>query len=345
MKKVTCAITATITLLSMAIPPGFAQPVAAVPIGCMPFPVTTGATRSFGVPLLDLPTHTGKATAVTANTLTATDVNWTANTFVTNGPYFAAIRSGPQAGRLLLITANTNNTVTVDTEDTPLNTAGFAVTATVDTFEVFKGDTLGTLFGTTANGSGILSTGIKGGTTDATADIVQVFNGTAFVSYFFNTTAGVATWVQVGGGTTSQNGIVVYPDEGMLVTRRGTNGNLTFVGRVPATDLKTRLPGGTTNVIAVRFPANTTLGGLNFGAPGAWITGASEAVADNVKLWNGTAWDTYYKNASNLWIKVGGTGTDQSAVAIPSGTAVQIIKRGSATGSAAFYTQSLPYTL
>ena len=314
-----------------------------VPVGYMTYPVVTGATTSFGVPLLGLPTLTGIASTVTSTTIGVTGVTWTPNQFAGAGThYFVAIKTGAQAGRALLVLGNTSNALTLDVEDTNLNASGFAVTAAVDTFELFQGHTLASLFGSTADGSGFLSSGLKGGATSTVADAVQVYIGTSFVTYFFNTT--LAYWV-VNGGTTNQNDFILYPDDGLLIIRRGPNGDLTMSGRVPATRLLTKLPGGTSSVVAVRFPADTTLGGLNFAAPGTWLTGANTNVADTVGLWSGGKWVLYFKNTSNQWIKDKGNSADQSATVIPAGKSIQILKRGSATGSASFFSQSLPYSL
>jgi uncharacterized protein (TIGR02597 family) len=338
------ALLAVLASLSLPFGNSSAQPTSTVPVACMTYPLTSGSTRSFGVPLLDLPTLTGFASSVTSNTVGVTNVNWTSNQFVNGGvAYFVAIRTGAQAGRTLLVIGNTSNTLTLDVEDTPLDSAEFAVSAGADTIELFQGDTLGSLFGSTADGNGFLSSGLKGGTTTRNADGVQLFDGTSLVTYFFNTTVG--TWVMVNGGTTSRNGLILYPDDGMLINRRGPTGNLTILGRVPSTRLLTRFPGGSTSVTAIRFPADTTLGGLNFGAPGTWLAGSNASAADTVSLWTGSKWETYFKNLSNQWIKANGNGGDQSAIVIRTGSSIRIVKKGLATGPAAYFGQTLPYGL
>jgi uncharacterized protein (TIGR02597 family) len=337
-------LTTALALLSLAFGNSSGAPTASMPVGCMTYPLTSGATRSFGVPLLHLPTLTGIVSTATSNTLNVAGASWTPNQFVSGGAvYFAAIRTGAQAGRTLLVIGNTSNTLTLDVEDTPLNAAGFAVAAATDTFELYQGDTLGSLFGSTADANGFLSSGLKGGTSTSNADSVQLFEGTASVRYFFNTAVG--TWVMVNGGTNSHNGLILYPDEGMLLTRRGPTGNLTILGRAPSTRLLTKFPGGTGGAMAIRFPVNTTLGGLNFGAPGTWIAGSSSSVADTVSLWTGSKWDTYFKNLNNQWRKSNGNGGDQSGVVIPAGTSIRINKKGSATGAASYLGQALPYGL
>ena len=315
-----------------------------VPIGYMTYPVTNGATISFGVPLVKPPIFTGFASTVNPASITVTGGSWTANQFITPGKhYFVLIKTGLQAGRTLLVVGNTADTLTLDVEDTNLNAAGFAVVAGTDAFELFEGNSLGSLFGTTADASGILTSGLKGGTASSNADGVQVYNGTSFATYFFNTTLGY--WVLVNGGTTNRNDFILYPDDGMLLTRRGVTGSITMSGRVPANKLLTKFAGGSTNVVTVRFPVGTTLGGLNFGSPGTWLSGSSSSVADTVGLWNGSRWILYYKNTSNRWVRNNGGSTDQGAVAIPAGRAIQVLKRGTATGATSFFSQPLPYGL
>lgn len=346
MKTTHSRILSTLTVLSLTalLTGANAQTAKTVPVGFMTYTLTTGTTSSFGVPLMDVTTFSGLISVAGSNTITATGVAWVTNQFATAGsPYFVTIKTGAQAGRTLLVTANDATTLTLDIEDTGLNAAGFAVIASTDTFELFQGETLGTLFGTAADGGGILTSGLKGAASPIFADGVQVYNGTRFVTYFFNTTVG--NWVMVNGGSTSQNGFVLYPDDGLLITRRGPTASLTVLGRVPSTGLLTKLPGGTTTAVSVRFPTDTTLGGLSFAGPGTWLSGASPIFADTLSLWNGTKWVPYFKNGSNQWIKVNGDGLDQSATVIPAGSAVQIIKRGSATGSATFFSQALPYAL
>jgi uncharacterized protein (TIGR02597 family) len=330
-----------LALLSFCVGRSSAEPASSVPVACMTYPLSTGSTISFGVPVLDLPAVTGFASSVSPNTIGTSDVSWNPNQFVTGGVYFVTIRTGAQAGRTLLVLGNTANTLTLDVEDTPLDSAGFAVTQGTDTFELFRGDSLSTLFGGTADANGFLSSGLKGGTSTKNADNVQLFDGTNAVTYFFNTTLG--TWI-LNGTNTDQNGLILYPDDGMLVVRRGPTGNLTMLGRVPSIRLLTKIPGGTTNVTAIRFPVDTTLGALNFGAPGSWITGPNSTAADTVSIWTGSRWDTYFKNLSNQWLKANGNGGDQSGVVLRGGSSIRITKRGSATDSAAYLGQQLPYS-
>src|ERR1043165_5307887 len=105
-------ILVVLALLSGSLSSSPAANTAAVPIANISYAVTVNATRSFGVPVVDVSKFTGFATSVAATTITVSGVTCAANQFVTT-PHFVAIRTGRQAGRTLLVTANTTNTLTV----------------------------------------------------------------------------------------------------------------------------------------------------------------------------------------------------------------------------------------
>jgi len=57
--------------------------------------------------------------------------------------------------------------------------------------------------------------------------------------------------------------------------------------------------------------------------------GTSVGNADNLRIWNGTGWTSYWRNASGRWTV--GSNTDASEVTIPAGSAF-LIKRNSNRG-------------
>jgi hypothetical protein len=57
--------------------------------------------------------------------------------------------------------------------------------------------------------------------------------------------------------------------------------------------------------------------------------GTSVSTADNLRLWNGTAWLSYWRNISGRWTV--GSSTDATSVTIPPGAGF-IIKRNSNRG-------------
>lgn len=310
---------------------------ATVPVGFITYNLVSGQTISMGVPLADTETYTGPSSAVTSTTLSASGVTWTAGAFATaSAPYFVNILSGSQAGRTLKITANTSSSVTLEVGDTNLDASGFAVAAG-DRFEIVQGDTLATLFGTGAN------VVLQGDTSIINADTVSIWNDVKWQAYFYRSDLGY--WVKAGGGTTNQNDTVLYPDKGLLINRKGADKSFVLMGRVPSTQQQTKLPGALTSAAAVRFPTDTTLGGLNFTGPGTWIADDLSINADTVSLWNGVKWVPYWKDSIGRWRKAGGGTTDFATTTIPAGTALLINKKGSGSGSGSFFTQALPYSL
>lgn len=336
-------LTASIALLSMLPSTGHGQ-ANTPPVGVIVYNLNNGTTTSVGVPVFGEAVFSGRASTVTANTLSTTDATWTAGQFAQAGaPYFALILSGGQTGRCFLVTANTANSVTLEVGSTNLigdaTTPAFSVAAG-DRFEIFPGDTLATLFG---DGSVSNPVQLQKGTAVFSADTVQIFNGAKWVSYFFHSTNNC--WVEASATGTSQNDKVLYPDAGLLIARRGPTTTIAIPGRAPATSLLTRIPGGATRSVAVRFPTDTTLGALNFTGPGTWVASDTPFSADRVNLFNGAKWLAYYKTATgSIWKQVGGDNSDQSGKVIPAGSSVLIQKQGSAADSASFFSQALPYT-
>ena len=324
------------------------------PVGVIVYSLTTGAVTPIGVPVLGEAVFAGEVSAVTANTLSTTDATWTAGQFAQLGaPYFALILSGGQTGRLLLVTGNTAGnasaipkipgSVTLQVGATNLTgdatTPGFAVAAG-DRFELFPGDTLATLFG---DGSVNNPVQLQAGAAAFSADSVQLFNGVKWASYFFSSTSN--SWVNTIGVQTNQNNVVLPPDTGLLIGRRGPTTTIAITGRAPTTNLVTRIVGGVTSSVAVRFPTDTTLGALNFSNPGTWVVGDDPAFADRVNLFNGVKWVAYFKTLTgSIWKQVGGDGSNQSGKVIPAGSSLLIQKQGSAADSSSFFSQVLPYT-
>lgn len=313
------------------------------PVGVIVYSLNSGTTSAIGVPLFAEAVYSGAAATVAADSLTVSDATWDAGQFAQPGsPYFALILTGGQTGRLLLVTGNTTNSVTLAVGTTNLTgdatTPSFVVTPT-DRFELFPGDTLASLFG---DGSVTNPVPLQAGTSAFTADTVQIFNGVRWVSYFFHSANNF--WVNASGTPANQNNLVLYPDTGLLIGRRGPNMSLALSGRAPTTKLVTRIAGGSVSSVPIRFPTDTTLGALNFSNPGTWVASDDPASADRLNLFNGVKWVAYYKSITgSKWLQVGGDATDQSGKIIPAGSSVLIQKLGTAADSSSFFSQALPY--
>lgn len=280
-------------------------------------------------PLQSAPVQVGVLSSVTASTLSDSTANWAAGQF-SSSPYLVKITSGTNTGRFFLITANSSNQLTVATLGADLT----QIASAGDRYRVFAAQTLGSLFGST-------SVSFKTNDAASQADNVLVWNGTSWDTYYNDSTG----WYKVGDFA-EQSSTIIYPDEGMFVVRRDTTPlTLTFLGNVPTTAESSYIPGNGNTLVSQRFPVDVTLGSLNIQQLPGWVSGEAASSVDNVLLWNGSAWDTYYyDNTGPNWAKVGSFAAQDSAV-IPQGSAFLVHRKQGSTAPNTYLRSNLPYTL
>ena len=335
--------------------PVFGQNATTTPVGAMTysFPATTSLTSSYiSVPLTDSTVYSGAVQSFTSTTLTFSGTPFTAGAFAQAGsPYFVRFQSGVQAGRILLVTANTANTVTLDVTDnsgqtTNQDASGFSVAAN-DTVQIFPGDTLASFFGTAVDVNGYLTTvALKGGSGVLQADTVSIYNRiyARQDAYFFSTTLGY--WRSTAS-TANQNSTILYPNTSFGISRRSGRPALSFtvLGDVPSVTPKIKTPGGSQAVYGSNpYPVDMTLGTLSLTN---WTKSNSVLSADTINIYNPTLakMDTYYQKLDGTWRKSGDAVTDRSSLSIPAGSFLGFLKRGSVSGATSFLSSPLPYSL
>ncbi len=343
----TLVATVALGLGAVSAPAVFAQNT--VPVGFLRWslPATTSAEvrTTLNFPLANPAVYAGPVASSTANTLTVAGTPFTASALVTS-PSFVRFLSGAQAGRTLRVTANTSNTLTLDTTDNSsqtvaLNTAGFTVAAT-DRFEVIPANTIGSVFGG-ITGKPLL---LVGNANEAASDEVGLYNPRtlAWDYYFYNSSQ--SRWVR-SGTTADASGTVVQPDDSVLIVRRTNRAavDLVTVGVVPTVSPRTKVISNQAKYTSTRFPVPVTFAQLDFGAD--WVRSTAAVKADTLALWNDALqkWDSYFRQPAGTWRKSGDAATDQSNVVIPAGTVVGVLKRTTATTTASFVSSPLPYTL
>ncbi len=329
-----------------------AQEAVTTPVGVMTytFPATTQLTGTYiSVPLTASPVFSGSVATVGANSLTFSGTPFTAGALSqASAPHFVRFQSGAQIGRIILVTANTANSVTVDvtdnsTQTTNLNTSGFAV-AEGDRVQIIPGDTLASFFGDNTPQNPLV---FAGAAAPLSADTISVFNKATsrYDSYFFSTSLGY--WRPATSSTQNVNSLILYPESGVGITRR--NGRpatqISVVGEVPTIPSLTKTVGGNQGInSSTRVPVDMTLGQLNIAN---WIKSNAPLSADSLSIFNPTTarWDSYYQRVDGTWRRNGGPNTDQSSVVISAGSTVGILKRGVVSGQASFISVPLPYTL
>ena len=176
------------------------------------------------------------------------------------------------------------------------------------------------------------------GSSAASADNIQAWNGVTWLTYYNNGT----TWKQ-SGSLLSQNNTVLPLGGGLLITRRGATAlNYPLIGRVPEVTQNQFTNSGGTTFLGGAYPIATTLSATGFTASNGWQSGASAAAADNVLSWNGTTWLTFFFNGTN-W-KQSGSLLNQGSYPLAPGQPLMIQRRSSPAASNAFVPQPLNYT-
>lgn len=272
--------------------------VVSAPYGRINYALTANRVATVGFPLVDAGTSIsgnahGVITAVNVSSLGSFAANWTAGELSqASNPHLLRITSGAAKGRLFEIStsvANTRNTVTLNTAGVDLRTLG--IVAHGDTYEIVRAETLGSLFpaGTLLSGSA------------SAADVVQLYRDRIWVSYYHDG----AGWRAVADNSNASN-LVVRPDEGLIIQRRGPTVVLSMVGVLPAVDLQVAVPRSASTVITL-LPIAQTFDQLALQnvLPGWSSNPANVAAGDHVLIWNGSAWLRYFYQGAT-WLRQGG---------------------------------------
>jgi uncharacterized protein (TIGR02597 family) len=317
------------------------------------FPATgsMNSTSYLSLPLAKSPTYSGAVASVTANSITVGDspAPFTAGALSTaTTPYFVKFLSGVETGRVVKITSNTAGTLSLDTTDNSpqtvaLTASGFTVQPG-DTFEVFSGDTLSSVFGANNSASPLI---LKSGSTIFTADTVAIYNTslTRWQTYYFSTATG--NWL-LYGSTANANNTVLYPYGAFTVARRANDAaaSLVMTGRVAEVAMLTKTTGSDVDTFSsTKYASDIKLSQLKFGAN--WTQGTSAFTADTVAVWDSTLtrFDTYYQMPDSTWRKFGSPTVDTSSQVLPAGSVLSILKRSAVSGATSFLQSVLPYSV
>lgn len=299
----------------------------------------------FSVPLLETEGITGHVTGVItgvgSNTISNSSADWANGELAqAETPFLVMVTSGAAEGRMFLISANTTNTLTVssvDTVQTPdLTTLG--IVPNTDTYTVVACGTLKTLFGTPE------TTGIQGGTTQNNADtIVMVVNGAAR-AYFYKTDAVPPRWTRVTLGSPDASNTPVLPYYGVDYQRLpATPLSFVITGAVPTLQRSVGVKNSGLTFLSQYWPSETTLGNLGIQNLSGWVSSPTAASADTLMLTIGGNASTYWYDGTN-WRRVTLGSPISNNVSIPIGAAIQVNKKGTASGYTTFI-QPVPYSL
>lgn len=319
------------------------------PVGFVTTTVRAGLSNGFSStmisPVLTAPpadlsgSLSGTLTSVASNTLIVSPAGWTNNELSARFSHIM-LTDGPQSGLILRITANTSNTITVNTFG--LNLSGNGV-ATGQKYQLLGGDTLISFFGVgTTTGLGTNgATAVLGGTeaqfNNRETDQVLAVDSTGVLrSFYYNTAAG--QWRRIGTSA-NQNNTPISPIAGVLYQRRATIPlSLLQTGTVPAIGIKHILPGNGTVFMGRFFPTDGTISSFGLQNLPGWAANDDRLVAvDSLGIQRAYTWNSTFSQ----WRRVGSS-ANQGNVPVPAGSAVYTQRTGKAP---LIVPVSLPYSL
>jgi len=231
-------------------------------------------------------------------------------------PYVLEILDGKWIGYSAAISSNTANTVTLP-DGAPSDLAGSKYVIRLDW-------TVESLFGSAAS-SILTATNLDDGDDFSSADQIRLMNdnGSLGPIYFRAIRGGVTSWFNENGDNVAKTRLPF--GKGIFVKSIGSK-SLILSGIVRASRTRMDTIGGKkVNLLANPVPFSVGLpdSGLDI------TPGSSVSTADNLRLWNGTTWVSYWRNTTGRWTV--GSSADATGVKIPAGAGF-LIKRNSNRG-------------
>ena len=257
-------------------------------------------------------------TVLTVDSLT--DTSYLANQFrlVTGAePYVLEILDGPWIGYTTTIQSNTSNEITLPS-GSPANLEGCK-------YAIRKDWTVESLFGS-ADSS--LLTGTEWGEGDVeSADEIRLMTDTGSLGPVYLKARIDGAWKWIDRSELDVSKARLPFGKGIFVKAKSDK-TITLSGIVRGSRTRIDIVGGK----KINLLANPVPFAVKLQDCGLEITrGTSDANADNLRLWNGTAWISYWRNVAGAWRVGSGIGTDASNTVIPAGAGF-LVKRGAGRG-------------
>lgn len=247
---------------------------------------TTSASQLtyFGLRMVQPTVAGGTVTALGANSLTDANANWSNGQFNgANGSFYVEFANG-------LIADITNTDPTTHTLSLPGDVR--AAVSVGDAYKIRRHSTLADVFGPNNEA------GLTGGGNPAAADNVVLLDDQTqnLQMYFYCNVSGYTGWYS--GSFQPANNVVVYPEQGVVVSRKTAGSMARYISGVCKTGptLAPISPG--LNLLGtVHSVAGMTLSSLNLytGNPATGLVGGSNpAAADNLVIPSATGMDLYF---------------------------------------------------
>ena len=349
--------------------------VATDPVGFTTVQCLANSDTFVSLPFTRPPEFTGAIESVSGNTLQVSGTPWTANQFVYAAGsqpkhYYALIgpagTTNPKEGHTFPITANGQNSLTLDTAQEDLS--GIAANAQVVVIPYW---TLSTVFPTTDQDKSFTPT--TSTRSFKTQILIPNYNATGVnqaystVYFFSNNVNGSSSnvgWRVVGDNTTDRGDDVLLPDGYLVVRNSGGAPTLPLASAGAVLMKKFSIPLATAathqqdNAVAMPRPVDVTLNQTGLSpADGSFVaTTSTRALKDQLFVYNNaqvglnkapSAVYFYSDNVNGVggtgWRLIGDNTTDRGGDVIPAGSAITIRKAATAAGETKFWTNAPTY--
>ena len=231
-------------------------------------------------------------------------------------PYVLEILDGNWIGYSAAISSNTANTITLP--------AGAPSNLTGSKYVIRKDWTVESLFGDAAT-SILTATNLDDNDDFSSADQIRLMNdnGQLGPMYYRGIYNGSYGWFDEEGLNVAKTRLPF--GKGIFLKSIGSK-SLILTGVVRAVRTRIDIVGGK----KINLVANPAPFAVKLSKSGMDINpGTSASTADNLRIWNGTTWNNYWRNTTGRWTF--GSNTDASDVTIPAGAGF-LIKRNSNRG-------------
>lgn len=213
-------------------------------------------------------------------------------------PLALLVTTGAAEGRVFRIVSNTETDLELDTVGRDLDS--FGILAGADKFELIELDTLFSLLGSPA------TTGVQGGTTPGSADLVQMTDDKGkWKSYYYKTDSQPPGWVLSADGSPADN-VIVRPESAFFYARMATTPLDILISGEISHVFKSRidLPSTASYLIGSLWPVRSSLDELGLNTLPDWISNTDPTKADQVQvLTDGRFWQAFFHDGTS-WRKV-----------------------------------------
>lgn len=323
---------------SLSSSPVWSQEVKSRPVGFLTQVIPAGQTTSFSIPFEpDVSSRSdaiGRVSAVGPTYIESSAAAWGIGAFSSAAsPYAVRLTSGVAAGRLFLVssTANTATRLYLETDGFDLTALQIETGSAGATFEILPADTLATFFGDNSTANPLV---VQGGADAKVADLVQLWSGSGWKRYYFNTLWNRWALDSDSEVDAARNSALLRPDRGIMISRRAdTPLVIAVVGRVLATPHRAvQLAGeNAQSLMATMQPSDVTLAQLALqqsDRSNAWRSASDPAQADIISVWSGATWlSFFYNNAVGHWQRVGDPTSDRDNFVVRAGVPVFVQRR------------------